>query len=282
VGFGEAGELELPTGIDADATIVIDELTQQIGTMLTAEAGTPGFYLSATEGTTDPSWRKLRVVPDHGSGSSHCVCPYVPVNSLAAQHRHNGFGFTGYLLVLAGPNGPTPEPVAWLSAAFHDANVILVSQAVASAWRGRSLRGQVTVDTQMDLWRLLAHACLCVDLEPGPLIARQCVEALRFGTPIAVPESSGPAAAHARAGGGFTFADAQELIEATSTMMNGSDRAVASARGREYADTAYGDPDASVTQVRALLVEPQTSESSETRGGQAKEKSSESSERFGL
>jgi hypothetical protein len=140
-----------------------------------------------------------------------------------------------------------------LTGAFHDAEVVVVSDAIASSWRGRALRGRVTVDTQMDLWRLLAHANVCVDLEPGPLLARECVEALRFGTPIVVPHGSGPAAAHARAGGGFTFGDAEELIEAVGKMRGGSERAEVAARGRAYADAAFGNPAHLIDDVRALL-----------------------------
>ena len=62
------------------------------------------------------------------------------------------------------------------------------------------------MDTRMDLWRLVAHANVCIDLRPGSYIARECVEALRFGTPIIVPECAGPAVVHAREGGGATLA----------------------------------------------------------------------------
>ena len=60
-----------------------------------------------------------------------------------------------------------------MSAAFHDAYVIVVENAVAAAWKGRVLRGTTSVDTRMDLWRLIAHANVCVDLDPGPQIARE-------------------------------------------------------------------------------------------------------------
>ena len=100
----------------------------------------------------------------------------------------------------------------------------------------------MSVDTRMDLWRLVAHANVCVDLAPGPHIARECVEALRFGTPIIVPEHSGPAEVHAREGGGSTFGDPGELVAAAGKMRTEANRSAASAVGRRYADSRFGDP----------------------------------------
>ena len=108
----------------------------------------------------------------------------------------------------------------------------------------------------MDLWRLLAHANACIDLAPGPHIARECIEALRFGTPIIVPEQSGPASVHARAGGGSTFGDPDELVAAVGALDSESARSAASLAGRLYADGLYGDPTAFVARVRELMGAP--------------------------
>jgi hypothetical protein len=97
-----------------------------------------------------------------------------------------------------------PPMVAWLTARFPDKEVVVVEDATAAVWRGRVLRGVVDVYTRTDLWRLVAHARVTVDLAPGPIIARECVESLRFGTPILVPAQSA-ARPHADAGGGMTF-----------------------------------------------------------------------------
>ena len=121
----------------------------------------------------------------------------MPINPLAATHRHNGLGFTGYLLVLSdrvgSPEVSPPTPMAaWLTARFPDKEVVVVEDAAAAVWRGRVLRGIVDVYTRTDLWRLVAHARVTVDLSPGPIIARECVESLRFGTPIVVPQTVPP------------------------------------------------------------------------------------------
>ena len=175
------------------------------------------FAIWAPRGTEQPTWRPLPLV-----GGPDPVGVHVPVNRLAEQYRHHGFGFTDYPLVLSDRTGAEreepPPAAAWISAAFIEADVVVVEDAVAWAWKGRALRGKVSVDTRMDLWRLLAHANVCIDLAPGPYIARECIEALRFGTPIIVPDRPGPGAVHARASGGATFRDASELLEAAASL----------------------------------------------------------------
>ena len=67
-------------------------------------------------------WRLMR--PGAGCGlvgGDDPIGVHVPVNRLAEQHRHHGFGFTDYLLVLSDRTGEQAEPppaAAWLSAAF--------------------------------------------------------------------------------------------------------------------------------------------------------------------
>jgi len=94
---------------------------------------------------------------------------------------------------------------------------------------------------------------VCVDLAPGPLIARACVEALRFGTPIIVPADPGPAVTHAQATGGATFRDEAELLQSATALREPTRRAEASAAARRYADEHYGDPLALVGRLESLL-----------------------------
>ena len=269
-GLGSTAKGDMPWSgqLEATETVVVDELTPEVTTGLSQAAPRAVFSLTPPTGSENPyTWHTLRLVqPDNGD-ASRWVTVHVPVNPLAARHRHHGFGFTGYLLVLSDrragrsdsdssddPNEPPPS-VAWLSAAFPTEEIILVEDAVASAWKGRSLRGKVHVDTRMDLWRLVAHASACVDLAPGPFIARECIEALRFGTPIIVPENSGPAVTHASAGGGWIFGDPGDLIAAVTALRRGDTRSAVSDAGRRYADARFGDASTVVEQVRALLTE---------------------------
>ena len=239
-----------PHRFPAEATVLVDELTPEIASLLRESEPGPVRLLSVGAIEPDPAWRRLTLVGERAVGL------YVPVNPQAEHHRHHGFGFTKYHLVLSGRTTSDDEPpaeVAWLTAAFPEDNVVLVEQGVASAWRARALRGRTSVDTRMDLWRLLAHAAVCVDLAPGPLVARECVEALRLGAPVVVPTGSGPAEVHARSGGGRSFGDAGELVAAVGDLRNASKWHEVSERGRRYADTNYGDPELTeVSLIRAL------------------------------
>jgi hypothetical protein len=249
--IGPLGAMRWPGGCPAETPVIVDDLTSEVSSLLSA-AGPPAVHFLSGSGTApDPGWRQLPVV-----GGDDPVGVHVQVNRMAEQHRHHGFGFTDYLLVLGDRTGEHAEPppaAAWLSAAFPDADVVVLKDAVASAWKGRALRGKVTVDTRMDLWRLLAHANVCIDLAPGELIARVCVEALRFGTPIIVPSGSGPAVAHAQATGGATFRDEADLLESADAFRAPAHRADASDAARRYADEHYGDPLALVRRLEALL-----------------------------
>ena len=251
-GIGEDGAaLHWPDAVTVDGVVVVDHLTDAVEDLLTGAAVPAASYLWPKSDVPGSKWRRL---PVGTGGSSPQLSPYVPVSEVAARHRHRGFGFTGYLLVLAGPDmaEDLPAPAAWLSAAFHESDVVVVADGTATAWRGRALRGRTSVDTRMDLWRLMAHAAVCVDLAPGPLIARECIEALRLGTPIVVPDAAEPAATYAHESGGATFADPAELIAAVDRLSPATARATSSDSGRRYADAAFGDPERLVGQLQAL------------------------------
>jgi len=254
-GIGELDAYEWPGRLSSDCVVVVDDLAPAVVELVSRVAPRAVFYLAEHGRDHDPSWKRIPLTEDAKRGSPFAKV-YIPVNPLAALHRHNGFGFTGYQLVLSGRTGPHEDPpsaVAWLTSAFHESYVVVVENAVASAWKGRALRGQVSVDTRMDLWRLIAHANVCIDLAPGPVIARECVEALRYGTPIVVPEGSAAGVAHAAASGGATFADPEELLEAAAQIQIVAARSQASRVGRNYADANYGAPAGFITSLRALL-----------------------------
>jgi hypothetical protein len=245
----------LPTG----TTIVVDEPDDSVLALLDVHA--PGHPVHSIV-PTDPRahgrpLRPLRFTGSHGTDAPDFIGLHVPINPLAATHRHNGLGFTGYLLVLSDrvgvPDGSPPTPMAaWLTARFPDKEVVVVEDATAAVWRGRVLRGVVDVYTRTDLWRLVAHARVTVDLAPGRIIARECIESLRFGTPILVPVDSA-AAAHADAGGGMTFSGYRELLAGVVHLADESVRATMSSQGRRYADAHYGDQRAFVDNVARAL-----------------------------
>jgi hypothetical protein len=208
----------------------------------------------------DAAWRVAAgpAEPDRPEGPLHEVGLHVPINPLAAKRRHNGLGFTDYVLVLGdrGPAKADPEMpsrlAAWLVARFPRRHVVVVEDAVATVWRSRSLRGRVAIDTRTDLWRLMAHALVMVDLRPGPLVARECVESLRFGTPVVVPAGT-VAAEQAALGGGLWYRDVAELLVCVDAFGDSDLRDTLGAQGRLAANARYGDPARFVDRVRTAL-----------------------------
>jgi hypothetical protein len=258
-GIGDETEPQWPSHLSRGHTVIVDELTPAVERLLTHADPGDVFFISTPTGHDLPG-RHLDLVDAGRPRDAARVELHIPVNRLAERHRHHGFGFTGYQLVLSDriePNAEPPAAAAWVTAAFVDLDVVVVEAATAWAWKGRSLRGHVPIDTRMDLWRLLAHAAVCIDVSPGPFVARECIEALRFGTPILVPENSGPAAVHARAAGSSTFADAGELISSVSMLQDGHVHAESSIAGRRYADDQFGDPARFIESMRSLLGTPQ-------------------------
>jgi hypothetical protein len=246
-----------PAGLPHDTTIIVDELDGSTRALLRARA--PGCTVRTISSSDDePSFSSLRFTGGPEVDDADVIGLHVPINPLAATHRHNGLGFTGYLLVLsdrvAAPDVVRPTALAaWLTARFPHIEVVVVEDATAAVWRGRVLRGVVSVFTRTDLWRLLAHARVTIDLAPGRIVARECIESLRFGTPIIVPRHS-VARAHADAGGGLAFGDYAELLQCVSHLADEGIRETMSSRGWKYADARYGDQQAFVDSVARALV----------------------------
>ena len=251
-----AGHAVRPAQLRGAPTVIVDEA--DAATLRLAKELAPGRAVAAVAGRpAAPGVRPLRFSGAPEGKPAEVIGVHIPVNPLAAQHRFNGLGFPGYLLVLSDRAGaPEPRPptemAAWLTARFPAADVVVIENGSAAVWRGRALRGEVNVDTRTDLWRLLAHAKMTIDLAPGEIVARECVESLRFGTPIVVPSVSA-ACPHADAGGGMSYRGFSDLLRAVETLGDDEMRAGAARRGRIYADARYGDPVAFVDQVARQL-----------------------------
>jgi hypothetical protein len=219
-------------------------------------ADRPGTHpLFTVSGSGHDGAAHLSVVPPGGE-DSRFIGLHVPVNPLAAAHRHNGFGQVGYVLVLSDDSGRDDQPVdavAWVTAGFYDIDVVVVERATASLWRGRARRGTTSVDSRTDLWRLMAHARVCVDTSPGSTVARECVESMRFGTPIIVPRHS-VAARHVEAGTGLAYASLPELVDCVGRCRDDAFHKELSIGAKEYADATYGDPAAFCDRVSRALV----------------------------
>jgi hypothetical protein len=184
---------------------------------------------------------------------------HIPVNPFVTKRPNSGVGFVDYLLVLSDRAGtaagdasdPTPW-VAWLAARFPRQHIMVVEEAVATVWQWRSRRGAIDVETRTDLWRLFAHARTVIDLRPGTLVARECVEALRVGAPIIAPAGS-IGAEHAAAGGGIGFATVDELLQAVDSLEDKAVRDKLGHQGRIMAEEQYGHPDQLVDRIAHIV-----------------------------
>ncbi len=255
-------EAAWPTDLPLATTVIVDEPDQSALALLGLHAPDVAVHaISPTAGDQGPI-SSLKFAESPENGEPDFIGLHVPINPLAATHRHSGLGFTGYLLVLSDRVGapdvtPPTAMVAWLTARFPTLEVVVIEDATAAVWRGRVLRGVISVFTRTDLWRLLAHARVTIDLAPGRIVARECIESLRFGTPIIVPAQSA-AQPHADAGGGFTFATVPELLACVARLRDEPTRTTMSTAGRSYADAHYGDPQFFVESVARALAAPST------------------------
>jgi hypothetical protein len=204
----------------------------------------------------------LDLVPAGGAGPGRLpVGLHVPVHALAAERPHLELGPVGdYLLVLSARPPPAADPdlpceeVAWLVARYPRRPTVVVENAVASVWRSRSCVRRFGVHTRMDLWRLMAHARATVDLGPGPLFGRECVESVRYGVPVIVPAGS-PAAALIRAGAGLGYDTTAGLLDAVRRFHSDEARDRARRAGAAL-EQWVGDPLGLVERLAAALDRP--------------------------
>jgi hypothetical protein len=251
-GWPGTDQLVLPHPLTHYTHVVADEYHESLSILLKGYKAKRPIHVVAPSPTGATGIVPLALLPEP-TATADAIGLHVPINPLAATHRHNGLGFTGYLLVLtdrAGTPAVTPptELAAWLTASFHDLDVVVVEAGSAAVWRGRVLRGVVPVETRTDLWRLIAHARVTIDLRPGAIVARECIESLRFGTPIIVPETSG-ASAHTHSGAGRTYTSVAELISTIDRLRDAEIFKAMQSEGRRYADLWYGDPDQFVSNL---------------------------------
>ena len=243
-----------------ESTWIVDEPGADASALFQAFGDGAAFSIAPVSPETAGALRSLPLTPGPASGAAGTAAMlgvHVPVNPLAGSQRHMGLGFTGYILVLTDrprtpPVEPPAEAVAWLTSRFHEQYLVIIEGGRAAVWKGRALRGVIGVDTRTDLWRLLAHARMTIDLAPGCIIARECIESLRLGTPIVVPEGT-IGAAHARAGGGLAYADILDLLDHVTSVCDDSVRRDLAEKGRRYADTWYGQPSAFVEKLARSL-----------------------------
>lgn len=186
-----------------------------------------------------------------GSDGTYQVGSLVAVHPGVSRWQRVRSG-VDYLVVL-GNGGDNERPgsarlVRRLARRFPTRRIVSVGDATGSLWRYGVPVVKGPVSSRTDLWRLMAHASMTIDLAPGPVIARECVESLRFGVPIVVPAGSA-ARQLVDHGGGLSFESEDDLLRQVGSLMDPSARSELGRTGRKLADEWYGDPDAFVARV---------------------------------
>jgi len=135
---------------------------------------------------------------------------------------------------------------------------IAIAEVAGKRWSisDRTKQREVPVDaSRPNLWKLLRHAQVCLDLRPQGIVGRETLESLLLGTPVVVPELT-VAAEHAeRSNGGLWYGDYRELAQAGAAIVsNPSLRLALSEQGREWARRTHGDHSRFVEQAVRLTL----------------------------
>jgi hypothetical protein len=179
-------------------------------------------------------------LPPRSDGST-ADPPYVMVLVAAGERDRLGLRPFADLIGLANPT----------------VDVVIASGRSTVRWRAGHRASSPTPVTDEDVRLLMAGAAVLVDLHPGRLVARRCIEALRLGTPIVVPSGSRAAVLCHDAHGGLTYGNAGELLGAVESLLDPKRAETLAREGRTYADEHHGSPDRFARQLTAALGLPE-------------------------
>jgi glycosyltransferase involved in cell wall biosynthesis len=169
-------------------------------------------------------------------------------------------GFGRYVVLLTGYPAGSPGAVRTPG---HDyvreaIGPVAVAEVASDRWSVSDRKTQLEMaasPSRPNLWRLLRHAEVCLDLRPQGTLGRETIESLLLGTPVVVPEGT-VAAEHAeRSNGGLWYRDYRELFDAARAIVDDpSLRARLGRQGREWAGEVHGDQGRFSEQVARLVL----------------------------
>jgi len=137
--------------------------------------------------------------------------------------------------------------------AFPRVRVTVVSTDALDVWFGGERTRSPVPEGASAVLRLMGGAAMTVDLRPGALFARRCIDSLLCGTPVVVPADS-RARQHAESGaGGLWFSSPGELIWCVEAMLEPDVRRRLGAQGKRYADAEFASTPAFVDRVEAVI-----------------------------
>ena len=189
----------------------------------------------------------------HRGANVHRIGIPAAANPSVLREPNTWVGETEYVLVITGADTKGKEEEVALSRMlrlrFPDNPVGIAATDAFSVWHQGRLSQGWPVERSSDMARLMAWARVTVDLRPGSLVARRCVESLLYGTPIIVPEDT-RAKEHAELGrGGLWFSSPGELVWCVEAMLDNGTRHALGSQGSSYAEQRYGSTDAFIERV---------------------------------
>jgi hypothetical protein len=183
------------------------------------------------------------------------------VNQPAAGQLMVGMSHFGrFVVVLTGfPEGsPAAERSPghdYLRRAIGPVAVAEIANETWSISDRRQSRVVPVKPSRPNLWKLLSHAEVCLDLRPQGIVGRETIESLLLGTPVVVPEGSVSAEHAERSGGGLWYRDYGELFDAAKAILDSpSLQAGLSEQGRKWAEEVHGDQRRFSDQVARLAL----------------------------
>jgi hypothetical protein len=170
------------------------------------------------------------------------------VNPAARRQRLVGLtSFDGYILVVRGfPEGSLERreapDYARIRQLLEGTGIAEVSQAAWRVSRGPQDHQVVPVGhSRVNLWRLVSHALVTVDLRPAGLFGREAIESLLLGTPVVVLASSPAREVVEQSGGGLVVDAEVDLPEAIARVAEPALRKQLSEAGEAWAAERHGD-----------------------------------------
>jgi hypothetical protein len=211
------------------------------------------FERSATILTVTAEERNDVVEYRGGAARVHRIGAPLAANPSALTEPNTWVGDSGYLLVTTGApthgSVPATDLGRLLCLRFPDLPVGISATDGFSVWHQGRLNKGWAVERSSDMSRLIAWARVTIDLDPGRLFGRRCIESLLYRTPIVVPHDS-RAREHADLGrGGLWFATPGELVWCVEAILEADPHDAFGIQGHAYAQAHYGSTDAFIDRV---------------------------------
>jgi glycosyltransferase involved in cell wall biosynthesis len=197
------------------------------------------------------------IAKDHGGNATVCrIGAPLAANLSYLREPNMSIGWSDYLFVITSidsgdKDDEEAELTRLLRMRFPDLVLGIAHNDAFCVWRrGRCSTGW-PIERSSDLLRLMAWARVTLDLRPGKLFGRRCVESLLYGTPIVVPDGTRAREHAERGGGGLWFADPAELVWCVEAMLDGTVQSRLGHQGRSYAEEEYGSTELFIDRVVA-------------------------------